>query len=300
MELTALRYFVTVAKELHFRNAAKKLNMTQGPLSSAIRKLEEELETVLFERSSRWVKLTAGGEFFLHEAEDILQRAALAKENLSKFMKASSPHLVIGYNESALNTVLPRLLSFWNEKMAHIELELRELETSEQIKALQAGTLDMGFMRPYGFELGDLCSKRVHRERYCLVFRCDHALASCEKITLEMLSRQDIVLFARDVNPELFDLLCAKMTPPGGQRPNFRQSARTKSSMLAMVRAGFGAALLPESSLHTDLTGLVAAQTAFDLPYIDIMAVWNRAKVPPMLQEILKNSCCAAEENDPD
>ena len=58
MELTHLRYFLTVAELLHFRKAAEKLNMTQAPLSFAIKKLEEELETKLFERTSRSVKLT--------------------------------------------------------------------------------------------------------------------------------------------------------------------------------------------------------------------------------------------------
>lgn len=287
MELITLRYFVTVAEELHFRRAAEKLNMTQGPLSTAIKKLEDELEISLFERSSRMVKLTEAGEFFLHEAKAVLQRAELAEKNLQMRFSNSHVRWAIGYNEPALNTVLPSLLSFCNQNLPDIELELRELESSEQIKALQEGTLDMGFMRPYGFELGDLKSQTVHREKYMLVMPSNHPLASAKIITAKMLAKQDIVLFARDVNPALFDLLTEKMTYSQAEPPNFKQSARTKSSMLAMVRAGFGAALLPESSIKKEMSDLALAEPAFELPSIDITAVWNPANSSPVLQKIM-------------
>lgn len=296
MELTSLRYFVTVAEELHFRKAARKLHMTQGPLSTAIKKLEEELDTPLFERSSRWVKLTPAGEYFLEEAQGILLRAFQAKQNLARFVSEEGKRLAIGYNEPVLNTILPSLLSFCNREMPQIELELHELEASEQIRSLQNNTLDVGFIRPYGFDLGTLCSSLVHREKYCFVLPEGHTLAVHKQITLEMLSKQDIILFARDVNPPLFDLLCAKLTPSNGAAPRFKQSARTKRSMLAMVRAGFGAALLPESTLHNDSgTDLVIAEAAFDLPSIDIMAVWNPEKSSPALQKILQYSCRKGE-----
>ncbi|MBR2510014.1 MAG: LysR family transcriptional regulator [Lentisphaeria bacterium] len=281
MELISLRYFVTVAEELHFRRAAEKLHMTQGPLSVAIRKLEDELEVELFERSSRSVKLTEAGEFFLAEAEAVLKRAELAKKNLQQRVFKCRRHLVIGYNESALNTVLPGVLSHYHKYLSDIELELRELETSEQIKALHEGTLDLGYMRPFGFDLGELESKIVHREHYKLVMPESHPLACKNEITLQMLANQDIVLFARDVNPELFDILKARMSAVDMTSPHFQQNARTKSSMLAMVRAGFGIALLPESSLNENMHGMRICTPAFELPSIEIMAVWHPERKPP-------------------
>ena len=287
MELISLRYFVMVAKELHFRRAAEKLHMTQGPLSVAIRKLEDELEVELFERSSRSVKLTAAGEYFLIEAEAVLKRAELAKKNFQQMVSQSNRHLVIGYNESALNTVLPEVLTHYHNELNDIDLELCELETAEQLKALKNGTLDIGYMRPFGFDLGELESQLMHREHYKLVMLPDHPLADKEEITLEMLSNQDIILFTRDVNPELFDILKAGMTVVDLPAPRFQQNARTKSSMLAMVRANFGIALLPESSLKENIRDFVIKTPAFQLPVIDIMAVWH----PDRLSEEIKKCC---------
>ena len=290
MELTTLHYFVTLAQELHFRKAAEKLHMTQAPLSIAIRKLEDELGCTLFERSSRFVRLTPAGEFFLREAQWVLLRAQKARESLEQFLSGSALRLTVGYNELALNTVLPGFLACCNQELPPGSLDLRELETAEQIKALEEGTLDVGFMRPYGFELGPLRSRVVHREKYVLAIPSGHKLAGRKQITQEMLSRQDVILFTRDVNPVLFDLLCAGMTSPRAERPNIKQSARTKRSMLAMVRAGLGVALLPESCLLPADTSLAVACAAFELPSVEIMAVWNPEKVPSRLEKILDRS----------
>ena len=153
MELTTLKYFVTVAKELHFRRAAARLNITQAPLSAAIKKLEDELEVQLFERTSRTVKLTPAGTLFLTEAEAILQRTAAALNRMAELRSGSSGQLAIAYNETAFNTFLPQLLVMLRTRFSQIQFELREQETAEQLKNLRGGTIDIGFMRPYGFDL---------------------------------------------------------------------------------------------------------------------------------------------------
>ena len=102
-----------------------------------------------------------------------------------------------------------------------------------------------------------------------------------------MLTNLDVILFARDVNSKLFDLLCSKLTAPDGSKPNIKQSARTKRAMLTMAYAGFGAALLPESTLQGDLNNLRIAEVDLDLPTIDIMAVWNPANSSAILPKIL-------------
>ena len=285
MELTSLRYFVTVARELHFHRAAAKLNMTQAPLSSAIQKLEDELEVKLFERTSRSVKLTDAGSFFLGEAEAVLRRAELARKRLENLRSGGIGRLAIGYNELSLNTFLPRLLARCRTRQPALQLELRELEAAEQIRGLQEDLLDIGFMRPFGFDLTGLQSQLVIREKYLLIMQNSHPLAGNDEITVEQLSGRSVILFARDVNPAIYDRITAVLTPAAMPAPQFRQDARNKSSMLAMVKAGFGAALLPESICRGTLPGLTARPVNAPLPSVEVMAVWK----PERFSGALKN-----------
>lgn len=275
MELTPLLYFVTVAKELHFRRAAAKLHMTQAPLSAAIKKLEDELETQLFERTSRSVKLTAAGEFFLPEAEAVLKRAEIAGSRLKQMLAGSGGKLVVGYNEPALNTFLPQILARCRKHLPELKLELRELETSEQLNFLQNGTMDIGFMRPCGSDLTDFNVKLLYREKYRLVMQPSNKLAGSPQITQRELSGKELILFDREVNPEAFDQLTAALALPGLPPPLFRQDARNKHSMLAMVKAGFGAALMPESCCR-GVENLAVRELDIPLPPVEIMAVWQK------------------------
>ena len=288
MELTTLRYFVMVAHELHFHRAAAKLNMTQAPLSAAIRKLEDELETKLFERTSRSVKLTAAGQFFLPEAEAVLKRAELARKRLDALHSGGFGRLSVGYNETALNTFLPQVLARCRNRLPELQLELRELETADQIALLSEELLDIGFMRPFGFDLSGLETRLIHREKYLLVMQNGHPLAGKTRISARELSGCSLILFAREVNPAIYDRLEAVLS--GGQPcpPHFRQDARNKSSMLAMVKAGFGAALLPESSCRGALPGLTVRELDIPLPLVEIMAVWNPERISDALRQFIR------------
>lgn len=289
MELTQLRYFLMVADTLHFRRAAEKLHMTQAPLSSAIKKLEEELETKLFDRTSRSVKLTRSGEFFRQEAESILERAEQARRKLKKLLEEASSHISIGYNEPSLNTFLPSFLARARKETELFFPQMRELETSQQLALLRSGELDIGFMRPYGFDLTGLKSILVFQEKYVLVTPKAHPLARKEKITRKDLSGENIILFVREVNPAIYDHLTAALTEETLPPPIFRQDARNKSSMLALVEAGFGSALLPDSTLKEDKNSLlIKKDLSFPLPSVDILAVWDEKNRAPLLSKLLK------------
>ncbi|MBR2905534.1 MAG: LysR family transcriptional regulator [Lentisphaeria bacterium] len=289
MELTHLRYFLTVAELLHFRKAAEKLNMTQAPLSFAIKKLEEELETKLFERTSRSVKLTKEGEFFRNEAKSILARANEAVFRLKKLRAETSSHISIGYNEPSLNTFLPAFLANCRKVTKLFFPRMQELETTQQLSLLRSGELDIGFMRPYGFDLSGLKSRLVFREKYVLVMPHTHKLAKKEKITKEELSGDNIILFAREVSPVLYDRLTSSLATDSLPPPLFRQDARNKSSMLALVEAGFGSALLPDSTLKEEHNPfLIKKELCFPLPSVDILAVWDEKNPSGLLPKLLK------------
>lgn len=287
MELTSLRYFAVVAEELHFRRAAAKLHITQAPLSAAVKKLESELGVKLFERTSRSVKLTAAGTIFLQEAKAILDRSELARKRIEELSKATSSVLAIGYNEPALNTFLPELLRRCRRRFPEMRLKLQELETGEQLELLRRGKLDIGFMRPFGFDTSGFVSKLLCREEYRLAMPANHHLASLNEIETSDLSEEEVILFAREVNPAIFDRITASLSPAGVRPPKFRQYARNKSSMLALVQAGFGAALMPESCCRNAAPGVIAGKIRAPLPEIEIMAVWNNDNPSAALQDFL-------------
>lgn len=287
MELTVLRYFVTVARKLHFRKAAAELNMTQAPLSAAVRKLEDELGTELFKRTSRSVELTPAGRFFLTEAEAVLNRADQAQRRMQEYLNRQTECLSIGYNEPAIHSFLPGLLASMHEKQPDLHLNLRELETLEQWELLKNGKLDIGFLRPINLDMSGLSAKLVMREKYVLAMKADHPLTKASRITGRDLADQQIILFARDVNPQAYDHLTAVLCAECRKPPRFRQDSRNKSSMLALVQAGFGIALLPESCCGETAGKIVIRKPDIPLPSVDIMAVWDPANVSSTLKAFL-------------
>ena len=288
MELTPLRYFVTVARELHFRRAAAKLNITQAPLSAAVKKLEDELGCKLFKRTSRVVELTDAGMFFLTEAEAILNRAEHAQKRLTEFLSGKTGQLAIGYNEPAIHSFLPAILSQVRTEESSLRLQLRELETAEQYDLLKKGLLDIGFLRPFSTEISGLTTQLIFREKYVLVMPQDHELTQLKHITIEHLAGKDVILFARDVNPEIYDQLVTALTVDGLPPPRFRQDARNKSSMLAMVQAGFGCALVPESCCKGTDNNLIVREIESELPSVDIAAVWAQDNTNEALQKFIR------------
>lgn len=288
MELTSLRYFTAVASELHFRRAAAKLHITQAPLSAAIRKLEEELGVRLFERTSRSVRLTPAGLLFLKEATAILDRTESALKRISHLTSEGKNTLSIGYNEPALNTFLPELLRHCREQMPLLQLKLRELETAEQLELLAREKLDIGFIRRGGSDFSDFNSKLLFRENYLLAMPENHPLATKNTLYCRDLSDQDLILFSREVNPEIFDRIVSALTPDSLPPPRFLQYARNKSSMQVLVQAGFGAALMPESCCQNLRQGVVVRKIRAQLPEIEIVAVWKKEYRSTALESFIK------------
>ena len=147
MELRHLRYFVVVAEELHFRRAAERLHMSQPPLSQQIRALEEEVGATLLLRNQRKVELTAAGAAFLERAREILAPVEDAARQARRVQRGEVGRLAVGFVGSAMYSFVPELLRAFREQSPDIALRLHELGTSEQLRQLEDGRLDVGFMR---------------------------------------------------------------------------------------------------------------------------------------------------------
>jgi DNA-binding transcriptional LysR family regulator len=173
---------------------------------------------------------------------------------------------------------LPELLRHCREQMPLLQLKLRELETAEQLELLAREKLDIGFIRRGGSDFSDFNSKLLFRENYLLAMPENHPLATKNTLYCRDLSDQDLILFSREVNPEIFDRIVSALTPDSLPPPRFLQYARNKSSMQVLVQAGFGAALMPESCCKEGVDNLAVKNPAMLLPTVDITAVWRKEK----------------------
>ena len=184
MELRALRYFVVLAEELHFGRAARRLSLTQPPLSQAIAKLERELGVRLFERTRRKVALTLAGATFLDEARATLARAAQAVELVQRAQRGEVGRLSIGYLAATAYTLLPLVLRDFSRSYPGVKLELRELTIPQQHAALLKGDIDVAILRPPVSEAelaSEIAARRALRARRCRrAIRCARC-AACRR-----------------------------------------------------------------------------------------------------------------------
>jgi DNA-binding transcriptional LysR family regulator len=161
-ELSQLRCFVAAAEELHFGRAAQRLNMTQSPLSRQIQLLERILDVTLLERTSRTVSLTPAGRVFLIEARRIVRLAESASLSARRVAKGDAGKVAIGFTAVSGYTLVPQIVAQARASLPNIELELREMVSTDQTDALLTGLIDIGFVRPRW------CGRNLKRSRSCM------------------------------------------------------------------------------------------------------------------------------------
>lgn len=243
MELRQLQYFITVAEELHFGRAAKRLNMTQPPLSQQIQQLEEELGIILFRRTKRVVELTDAGKFFLEGVNGSLEQLDEAIESARRAARGEIGTLTIGFVGSATYDLLPPLIRTYRNQYPNVEVKLRELATPQQLEELYHRKLDIGFLRP-PIESDILTTEVVHETPCILALSIHHPLAQEEHITLAQLQNDPFILVSRNVWQGFYDDIVF-MCHRAGYSPNIKQEATEYHTVIGLVAAGVGIAIVP-------------------------------------------------------
>lgn len=254
MKLHFLRYFAVLAEELHFGRAADRLAITQPPLSSAIKALEEELGVRLFVRDSKQVQLTPAGAAFLTDVHVILERVAQAKETARAVGAGLRGRLDVGMTGSLLYREVPAVVAAFAEAMPGVEVTLREVSTSEQIDALLHGELQVGFVNA-ATTPPQLQSLALKADRFVACLPAGHALAGEVSLSVARLAGERFVMFARDVAPANYDNVIAVFSR-AGVHPRTAHAARQWLTILSMVAKGAGVALVPESLAGTAVAGV--------------------------------------------
>lgn len=285
-ELRQLRCFVAAAEELHFGRAAARMNMTQPPLSRQIQLLEHVLGVKLLDRTSRAVKLTPAGRVFLLEARRILRLTESAAMATRRIASGEAGTINVGFTAASGYSFLPRLLLQMGSRAPNIALVLKEMVSTDQVESLLTGRIDVGFLRP-PIDRGEFSHRRVAREGLVAALPAGDERLSKASLSLADFDAKPLITYAPEGARYFHDLLSAQFES-AGVTPNAVQSLSQIHSMLALVRAAIGAALVPEAamSLHFDDVQFRAVETQPAQP-VELYAVWRSDNDNPALAAFL-------------
>lgn len=271
-----MRYVVTVAEELHFGKAAARLLIAQPPLSQQIKKVEQEIGAVLFRRSKRRVELTEAGRIFVEEARRTLAQADLTLHATQRAARGEIGRLVIGYAGSAAHAVLPSVMTRFRSRSPEVQIELREMTTSQQILALLSRQIDIGLVRSPAPQPGLEVAILVW-ERFLAALPHKHRLARMKRIALARLATERFILFPRYLGPTLYDPIVAACQRAGFS-PSVVQEAMHVPTIVSLVAAGVGVALVPESARHLRWHGVVYRELTDSEARTAISIAWRSAE----------------------
>lgn len=286
MELRHLRYFVAVAEELHFRRAAERLHIAQPPLSLQIAQLEDEVGARLLERNpGKKVRLTPAGAVFLEEARFLLTRLECAIERVRRARDGEIGSFTVGLTSSMAYGVVPLILRNFRRERPDITLRLSELTTAQQEKALLSRSLDLGFCYP-PLEHSGFNTASVHEESLVLAIPDGHPLAKERTVRLRALRGEAFLAFPRSLSPGLHDLTMSACRK-ANLSPRIAQEATELQTIIGLVCAGLGLAIVPDSMAALQRTGATYRPFADRLPRIQTLAVWRREEAHPAIQRLI-------------
>jgi DNA-binding transcriptional LysR family regulator len=286
MEFRHLRYFLAVAKELHFGRAAERLKMAQPPLSQQIKQLETELGVQLFERTRRKVSLTAAGQVLQQEAQQLLHQLEQAVSKTQQASRGEVGRLAIAFVSSAMYSLLPDYLKQFREQYPQVDIVLHELSTQEQIQGLLDNCLDIGFMRP-PVDHKILEAKSVLQEPLIAALPANHKLALQKQISIRDLQHEAFVMFPRPKANHLYDQIIS-LCHQGGFSPRVVQQAAQMQTILSLVTANMGIAIVPDSLRNLQRRGVCFLPFIDPTPNTEVCIVWKQDQTTPVVQTFVQ------------
>ncbi|MFB4319555.1 LysR family transcriptional regulator [Actinomadura sp. 21ATH] len=286
--LDQLRGFVAVAEEGHFGRAAERLRMTQPPLSRQVQKLERAVGVPLLVRTAHGAAPTPAGRAFLAEARRLLGQADAAVLLARRSAAGTSGTVRIAFTAVSALSVLGRWIAAARERLPDVELVLTEMVTRDQVDALLAGEIDVGLAR--GVPRSDvLAARRVHAEPLVLAVPRGHPLAGLGRAPGPAdIAAHDVVTYAPVEARYLYELVITVFRE-AGVTPRFVQRMAQVHSLLALVDAGVGVALVPRSAAALRLPHLEFLDVAgLGSGLVETHAVWRAGGDLPALRELLR------------
>jgi DNA-binding transcriptional LysR family regulator len=286
MELRHLRYFLVLSEELHFGRAARRLSISQPPLSVAIRQLEDSVGAQLFERNSKAVRLTPAGEALRVSARGLLASAQEAALEARDVAAGSAGRLRIGFVGAMLYRGLPQALRAFQAQHPAVRVTLAELNSGEQIVELSRGGLDLGFVHTSRMP-PELRHQLLLREPFVCCLPAGHRLARRRALAVGDLRDEPLVLFSREASPDYHERILS-ICAAAGFRPEVRHEVRHWLAVVSLVSQGLGVALVPDAMRRSALRGAVFRPLEGAVEQSEAYAVWRDGPENVLVQRLLQ------------
>ncbi len=275
IDLRRLRYFVAVAETLHFGRAATRLHISQPPLSRQIQQLEREIGTLLLRRNKRHVELTDAGAHLLVDARRILVDAEQLAERTRRAATGAIGQLTLGFISAVDYSILPGVLRAYRESYPGVTLDLRELTSDIQLRELRTSRIDVGMLLT-PVDDASLTTLPLLREPLVAAIPASDPLARRGRlVSLTALALRPFILFPHSNAPGLHDMI-VDFCRSAGFTPRVAQEAVQLQTIISLVSAGLGVALVPASLMDLRRSGVVYRQLQQLSPQFTVALAWRR------------------------
>lgn len=278
--------FLAVAEEQNFSRAAKRLGMSQPPLTEQIQILEHALKTKLFERSRQGARLTPAGAAILPAVRKFAEQLGQLELAVHEAVSGQAGVLTIGAITQAMIDVLPPLIDRFKAEHPQITVAVREIDSAEAITALESGDIDLAFARLEGNLGKNIRSLPLTEDRLAVAIPRDHPLAARTRLTLANLVDEPMVMSSRQVSPNYFDYLIG-VCKAHGLSPRVLHEVRSVTSQIAFVSCGQGVALVPASMKKLAPDNVILKPLTPRLSVVTAAVVWNGARANPLVEALL-------------
>jgi LysR family hca operon transcriptional activator len=286
MELRHLRYFVAIAEEGSFTQAAeRRLHTAQPSLSRQIRQLETEIGAELIMRGPRGMRLTAAGIVFLDHARAILASVGVAAGAARRAASPAKAPFTVGFLTGHELGWLPRVLAALQDHLPRTELTVHSASSPELEQALLAGEMDMAFLRPSEAATG-ITFVRVAEETLFALLPVAHRLAALDTVPVEALAEEKFVSISRHYAPALRNVIDTFLNDAGIRLTPVHE-AETLPMVVSMILSTGGVSMLPEYMAKLLPQSVVGRRLAGTAPTIALALGYCAGNASPLLRHIL-------------
>lgn len=283
--LRHLWLFLAVAEEGNFSRAARRLGMSQPPLTEQIQTLEAALKVKLLDRSRRGAHLTAAGAAILPAVRRFVDQMQQLELAVREAAAGQTGVLTIGAINSAMVDVLPPILARLRQRHPGVTVAVREIDSVEAAPLLRSGEIDLAFARLAGGAEDDIATLPMVEDRLAVAMPREHRFAGRPRVRLATLADESFVMFYRQVSPEYFDGITAACHD-AGFAPRILHEVRSVASQVAFVGCGQGIALVPAGYRKLAPDNVVVRPLQENIRVVTTAMAWNPQRPNVMVEHV--------------